>query len=147
MKKTTIILMMLAASLTVAAQRDTTTFIVKGSVSDAATGDPIPGVIVEAYGNNRFSAMTNETGKYEIKVPSYISSVMMRVDGYNFQQCAIGKNHKAVNARMYTVSFSSQYNRSTVASKQKETSQFDNSSAESIDPFISDRLGADVRSV
>ncbi len=147
MKKTTIILMMLAASLTIAAQRDTTTFIVKGSVCDAATGDPIPGVIVEAYGNNKFSAMTDETGKYEVKVPHRTSSVMMRVDGYNIQQCAVGKSHDAVDARMYTISFSSQYNRTTSASKQKETSQFDNSSVESIDPFISERLGADVRSI
>ncbi|MBP7984421.1 MAG: TonB-dependent receptor plug domain-containing protein, partial [Bacteroidaceae bacterium] len=147
MKKTTIILMMLAASLTIAAQRDTTTFIVKGSVCDAATGDAIPGVIVEAYGNNKFSAMTDETGKYEVKVPHRTSSVMMRVDGYNIQQCAVGKSHDAVDARMYTISFSSQYNRTTSASKQKETSQFDNSSVESIDPFISERLGADVRSI
>src|SRR5574344_2044287 len=147
MKKITIILIMIAASLTMAAQRDTATFIVKGVVSDAATGGPIPGVIVEAYGNNRFSGMTDEVGKYEIKVPCYTSSVIMRVDGYNIQQCAIGKNHDAVNASLFTSGFSTQYNYSTHATRQKETGMFENTSSESIDPFISERLGADVRSI
>ena len=35
---------------------------VSGYVMDAATGKPLAGVIVEAYGNHRFTAMTDETG-------------------------------------------------------------------------------------
>ncbi|WP_288287303.1 hypothetical protein [uncultured Prevotella sp.] len=53
---------------------------VSGYVMDAATGKPLAGVIVEAYGNHRFTAMTDETGAYELKVPEYVSSVSMRVE-------------------------------------------------------------------
>ena len=33
---------------------------VSGVVTDAATGQPLPGVIVEAYGNNRITALTDD---------------------------------------------------------------------------------------
>ena len=55
---------------------------VSGVVTDAATGQPLAGVIVEAYGNNRFTALTDDKGAYELKVPNYLSSVSMRVEGY-----------------------------------------------------------------
>lgn len=139
--------MALAVSLTTSAQSDTTTVMVKGTVTDAATGEPISGVSVEAYGNNKYTSMTDETGKYVVKVPTKTASIMMRVEGYNIQQCPIGNNKNVVDAHLYTTSFNENYNRFTTAAKQKETSDFSNSSAETIDPFISQRLGADVRSV
>ncbi|MGN1262484.1 MAG: carboxypeptidase regulatory-like domain-containing protein, partial [Prevotella sp.] len=83
MNKKLLTISMLAASMTVAAQD---TISVSGTVTDAATGKPLAGVSVEAYGNNRFTAMTDEEGRYELKVPEYVSSVAMRVDGYLMQQ-------------------------------------------------------------
>ena len=65
---------------------------VSGVVTDAATGQPLAGVIVEAYGNNRFTALTDDKGAYELKVPNYVSSVSMRVEGYQILQKAIGAN-------------------------------------------------------
>ena len=60
--------MMLLCSLTIVAQENTAaqaaqraeTFkTVKGQVVDAATQKPLAGVIVAAYGNNKYSAMTD----------------------------------------------------------------------------------------
>ena len=36
---------------------------VSGTVTDAATGLPIAGVRIEAYGNNHYSPMTDDKGK------------------------------------------------------------------------------------
>ena len=55
--------------------------IVKGKVTDAATGEPMPGVKIEAYGNNKYTAITNRNGRYSIDVPDYVSSLYMYVEG------------------------------------------------------------------
>ena len=35
---------------------------VSGTVTDAATGQPLAGVIVEAYGNHNYTSMTDDKG-------------------------------------------------------------------------------------
>ena len=56
---------------------------VTGQVVDAATGKPLAGVIVQAYGDARYSTLTDEKGNYVLKAPEYTSSIIMRVDVYN----------------------------------------------------------------
>ena len=60
--------MLLLAATSLAAQENTKT--VTGHVVDAATGQPLAGVIVSAYGNQRQTTMTDEQGYYELKVPA-----------------------------------------------------------------------------
>ena len=84
MKKYIFSIMMLLVSLTMTAQDNFKT--VKGQVVDAATQKPLAGVIVAAYGNDKYSAMTDEQGRYTLNVPDYVSSVQMRIEGYNFTQ-------------------------------------------------------------
>ena len=62
---------------------------VTGTVTDAATGKTMAGVIVTAYNDTHYSAMTDEKGYYELKVPTYTRSVTMRIEGYNILQKAI----------------------------------------------------------
>ena len=62
---------------------------VKGRVVDAATGQPLAGVIVSAYGNLRQTTMTGDDGCYELNVPGHVRSIAMRVDGYHMQHAAI----------------------------------------------------------
>ena len=118
---------------------------ITGNVVDAATGNPIAGVIVTAYGDQRFSAMTNENGQYELKAPTYTRSVTMRIDGYNLQQNAVSGNK--ANGRLYHESFSNNYRQNTIATVGAETEQFSNNSELSIDPIVQQQLGADMRSV
>jgi hypothetical protein len=94
MKKYILSFAMLLVSASLAAQEKATVSTdcqktVTGQVVDAATGKPLAGVIVSVYGDNRYTAMTDEDGRYELKAPEYVRSVFMRVDGYNNQQCAI----------------------------------------------------------
>ena len=49
-------------SIGTAMAQDTKT--VSGIVTDAATGHPLAGVRVEAYGNNRITALTDENCAY-----------------------------------------------------------------------------------
>ena len=143
MKKYILSVVMLLATASLAAQENLKT--ITGQVVDAATGQPLAGVIVSAYGNQRQTAMTDEQGCYELKVPEYTRSVIMRVEGYNLQQRAIADGK--ANGRLYSTAFSENYKRATTGTISAEAGQFDNSSEVSIDPLISQRLGADVRTV
>lgn len=120
---------------------------VSGTVTDAATGLPIAGVRIEAYGNNHYSAMTDDKGKYQLIMPDYVTSVSMIVDGYNIQQKAIGTNPANTDGRLYPSSFRSDYTRTTEAGRKAVTGDFNNTADLSIDNLISQRLGSDVRSV
>lgn len=143
MKKRILTMMMLLASLSLAAQNNTK--VVKGCVTDAATGKALQGVIVAGYGNSRFTAMTDEQGQYELSVPDYVHSVVMRIEGYNLQQNAIADG--VANAKLYSQAFSETYRTSTTATLSAEAVNFENTSELSVDPLVAQKLGGDVRSV
>ena len=112
---------------------------VKGQVVDAATKKPLVGVIVAAYGNDKYSAMTNDEGRYTLNVPQYINSVQMRIEGYNFTQCAIADG--VADARLYHEAFTEVYKTRTNALQSSEANRFANTSEVSIDPLIAQQLG------
>ncbi len=143
MKKYIFSIMMLLVSLTMTAQETFKT--VKGQVVDAATQKPLAGVIVAAYGNDKYSAMTDDQGHYTLNVPNYVNSVQMRIDGYNFTQSAISDGE--ANGQLYNEAFSNVYKSQTIAVQSSEANRFANTSEVSIDPLIAQQLGADVRSV
>ena len=118
---------------------------VTGTVTDAATGRPLSGVIVSAYGNQRHTAMTGEDGSYELKVPEQTRSVLLRVEGYNLQQQAICDDR--ADASMYSDRFRETYTRDMSATLTARASRFDNTSELSADPLIAQQLAADMRSV
>ena len=120
---------------------------VRGYVTDAATGKPLAGVIVEAYGNNRYTAMTDETGAYELKVPEYVSSVSMRVEGYQLLQKAISADIDKTNGQLYPATFSPIYARTTESFSSRSATNFDNTAQLSIDPLVAEQLGADIHSI
>ena len=143
MKKYILSTILLLVSLTMAAKENSKT--VTGQVVDAATKQPLVGVIVAAYDNDKYSAMTDEEGRYTLKVPDYVNSVQMRIDGYNFLQCAIADG--VANGQLYNEAFTEVYKRQTNAIQSSEANRFANTSEISIDPFIAQQLGGDVRSV
>jgi len=143
MKKYIISFAMLLTSVSLAAQENSKT--VTGQVVDAATGQPLAGVIVSAYDNQRLTTMTDEDGKYELKVPEETRSILLRVDGYNLQQRAIGRTK--TDARLYSNAFSETYSRTTSSTVAAEATRFDNNAELSIDPLIAQQIGADMRMV
>ena len=135
------------ASGTITAAAQDNMKIVGGTVSDAATGRPLAGVIVEAYDNHKYTSMTDEKGTYELKVPEYVSSVSLRLDGYLLQQKAIGQDADRTDARLYPSTFSPTYELATLSSVSRRAENFDNTSRLSIDPLVAEQLGADVHTV
>ena len=142
--KTVCAVLAISGSLTAAAQENMNT--VTGRVVDAATGQPLVGVIVSAYGDARYTGMTDEEGNYEMQVPAYTRSVSMSVEGYNLQQEAISSNGRA-DAKLYHEAFDANYAKATTATMSREAIGFDNTSELSIDPLIQQRLGGDVRTI
>lgn len=121
---------------------------VKGTVTDAATGKPMAGVNVEAYGNDKYAAMTDQDGKFIISnLPDYVASLFFRVEGMQSQQVAIGKNSDNITVKMFCDAFTSTYSRSTNAVKNTGAQSNSNNAELSIDPFIQQNLAADVRSI
>lgn len=120
---------------------------IKGKVVDAATGEPLAGVRIQAYGNDKYSAMSNAEGEYSLSLPDYVTSVYMTLDGQLGQQVAIGSDLNGVNAKMYSDVFSETYGRQTTATRLSAASGFGNNAEQSIDPLIQQRLAADVRTV
>ena len=68
-------------SKTEAADESATT-VVTGQIIDAITGEAIPGVRVEGYGNNRCTAMTGAEGNFSIRVPKEVTSLYVSTPGY-----------------------------------------------------------------
>ena len=129
---------MAAASVAAQDMKDIT-----GQVVDAATGKPLAGVIVQAYGDKRYSALTDENGNYKLSAPDYTRSIIMRVDGYNIQQCAVSKS--VANGRLYQDNFAPLYKSTTNANATAEANAFDNTSEVSADPLMAQQLAADTR--
>ena len=149
MKKYILSVILLLATVSLAAQENQVKSTsrqktVTGQVIDAATGQPMAGVIVSAYGNQRQTTMTDDAGRYELNVPETTRSVIMRVEGYNVQQTAITADGKA-DARLYNDAFRETYTQTTNAILISEATNFSNTSELSIDPLVKQQLGADVR--
>ena len=132
----------MAASMSMAAQEKKN---VTGQVVDAANGKPLAGVIVSAYGDPRYSTITDEQGRYVLETPDYTRSVLIRVEGYNLQQKAVANG--VADAKLYSDRFKENYQTTTTAVMKAEAGDFDNTSTTIVDPLVRQRMGADVRSV
>ena len=51
---------------------------ISGTVLDAATKEPMPGVRVQALDNRLYTAMTDENGKYTLRAPEFVTLITTR---------------------------------------------------------------------
>ena len=123
------------------------TIEIKGKVVDAATGEPLAGAQLQAYNNSNYTAMTDENGEYTIAVPKFVTSLAVKLDGYNLAQVALNGRTEEVNACLYSDAFLADYKSKTAGAKSVSTDDFDNSTAITVDQEIQNRLGADVRGI
>ena len=118
---------------------------VSGTIYDAATGKPLSGVQIQALGNARYAAMTNEDGTFTIKVPTFTTSLYLFTSQYASQQVSIaGVNN--IQAKMLSDKFNEMYTNGTkLGNKASLKAQV--STQTSIEDLIGEKLGADVRTV
>ena len=65
---------------------------VSGFVYDGATKKPLAGVKVQALNNKMYSALTDDNGKYTIRVPKFVDVLFVALQDYNPTQLAIKSN-------------------------------------------------------
>ena len=123
------------------------TIEVRGKVVDAITGEPLAGAQLQAYNNNRYTAMADENGEYAIKVPEFVTSLAVKLEGYNLVQVPLNGRTDGVDASLFADSYLTDYKAKTAGTKSVETRAFEQTTAISIDQEIQDRLGGDVRGI
>lgn len=121
------------------------TRVITGTVYDAVTNAPMPGVRVKATGYAKITTMTNQDGQYKIEIPSYVTLLSFTTPDYLLVQRPV-YNDDIINVRLYTSEFSNDYVEDIKAIEHngftKETSP-----ELTIDGAIQQNLGADIRSI
>lgn len=120
---------------------------VKGKVVDAATGEPLAGVQLQSFNNNRYTAMTDENGEYTINVPEFVTSITVQLEGYNQVRTSINGRSEEVNVSLYSDRFNKDYKGGSTALRSVSTTALSNSNDITVDQQIQKQLGADVRSI
>ena len=123
------------------------TIEVKGKVVDAATGEALAGAQIQAYNNKNYTAMTDENGEYTINVPEFVTSLAVKLEGYNLVQASLNGRTQGVNVKLFSDAYLTDYKDKTAATKSVSTDDFEKSTAITIDQEIQNRLGADVRGI
>ena len=118
---------------------------ITGTVYDAATNTPMPGVRVQATGHKRITAMTDAEGRYKLSIPSYVTLLNFSTDEFLLVQKAVG-NRDIINVRLYSDKFAGNYDKDIVVNAERGFEDED-SWALSVDADIQSKLGADVRSI
>lgn len=118
---------------------------VSGYVYDAATKAPIDGARVQAYGNNRYSVMTDENGKYTFKVPVFVNSLYVTVPEYNDVQVSFD-GATAPSVALYSSKFNAVY-APTTGITAKSVATLNNTSAVVIDEEIENKLSGDIHTI
>ncbi len=120
---------------------------VKGRVYDAATGEVLAGVQLQAYNNASYTAMTDDKGVFTIKVPTFVTSVTAKLEGYNLVRAALGNAKGDIIIALYSDRYLTNYAARTSGSKSVSISDFGTTTSMTADQEIQNRLGADVHSI
>ena len=118
---------------------------ITGTVYDAATKEPLPGVRVQGTGHNNVTTMTNAEGKFSLNVPSYVTLLNFSTPGYALVQRPVQDN-EVIDVYIYTDKFSSKYNEDIVITSTNSAAVSFGPSL-TVDTEIASNLGADVRTI
>ena len=116
-----------------------------GRIIDGATKLPVAGVKVQALNDARYTAMTDEDGKYTISVPVFVTSLFITTDEYNPIQVAI-KSKDLGDLKIYQSVFKSFFENGTQVLRNQKT-LVENSSALTPDGDIENQLNGAVRTI
>lgn len=120
---------------------------VKGKVIDAATGEALAGAQLQAFNNKFYTAMTDENGEFTINVPKFVTSVSVRLEGYNLNVVSLNGRSADVTVMMNSAIVGEDYKEVSTASSSVQTKGFGASTALTIDDEIQNRLSADIRTI
>lgn len=118
---------------------------ITGTVYDAATNTPLPGVRVQGTGHQNITTMTDGEGKYKLNVPSYVTLLTYSTPEFGMVQRPILKDD-VINVRLYSDKFVATYSDDIKLTAGDEFT-VGTTTALSIDGDIQSNLGAHVRSI
>ena len=121
------------------------TINVQGIVVDDATKQPLAGVRVQVLNDIRYVSMTDDEGKFTLKVPAFATSLFVQTPQYLSQQVAIipGDEKQVVRINMLSSAFSPMYEDGTTITATN--SFISNGNGLSIDEEMTEKLGGDIR--
>ena len=119
----------------------------KGTVIDQATKAPLAGIQLQAVGNIRYTAMTEEDGTFTISVPTFATALYVHAPEYLPQQVAIvaGDASQRIFIQMLKDKFQPMYGKGTDYTAKTEAAV--TGFGLTVDNEIANKLGADVHSV
>lgn len=123
------------------------TFEVKGTVVDAATGEPLAGAQLQAYNNNHYTAMADENGNFVISIPKFVNEITVKLDGYNNINVALGGRTTGVDVKLYSNNFLKDYAAEPSAKKTVVAEDFSNNMSLTIDDEIQKKLNGEIRTI
>ena len=120
---------------------------VHGIVTEQATGKPLSGIQLQAVGNVRYTAMTEEDGTFSIRVPEFATALYVHAPEFLPQQVGIvaGDSTQRLSIRMLKDKFLPMYGKGTdyTAKSEAEISRF----GVTVDNEVASRLGGDMHTV
>ena len=128
-------------------QKQYETRTVKGLVIDAATQQPIAGAIVRASETDGYSVLTEDDGSYELKVPLFSTALFISSPDYNPVRIGLQSGDKQKTAKLYSTTFSAEYQAQTNVRNDYLASDFKFSNAINIKEEVQKQLGAQAYTV
>ena len=116
-----------------------------GTIIDAVTKAPIPGVRVEALNNNRYTAMTKADGNFSIKIPNHVVSLFISTPGYE-SVIIKARQKNVINVALYSEEFSS-YAKNGFDVTSVGEAIVDMSKSTTLEDEMQKQLGAQVRTI
>ena len=115
---------------------------VKGTVIDAATGAPLSGAIVKAAGVEGYSALTDDNGNYEVKVPLFSSALEVTTPDYNKVKMGLTADEQQKTVKLLSVKFGADYSDDENILGTKTADEFSLTNAINIKEEVQKQLGA-----
>lgn len=123
------------------------TRVVKGTVLDATTLQPISGAIVRAAEVDGYSVLTEDDGTYEVKVPVFTNEIVVSTPDHNVVRMGLQKGEQQKNTLLYPSVFATDYLAATNTRNEYQAKNFQYSNAINIKDEIQKQVGAQVHTI
>ena len=97
-----------------------TMMTISGTIVDQVSNKPLAGIQLRMLGNERYTAMTGADGTFNIKVPTFATSLYVHAPGFMPQQVAVnaGDDKQKVDIKMLPDKYRAMYTDHTVYTAQ-----------------------------
>ena len=119
---------------------------VKGVCVDAVTKQPLAGIMVQALNDKNYTAMTEDNGEFVIKVPTFATALYIHAPEYLSQHVGLGEQGSVIRVELLSDSFLPMYDKTSHVGSSATVS-VKNTTSQTVETDMENRLGADVRSI